>query len=120
MIIRLPVDNIMLGDMASSNSFLKRSRLAYSLPLGVLEVTQHFMREPVRILVKKDELTLEGIKQFYIAVDREDWKLDTLCDLYETLTITQAKTLYVLLGTLSMVESKVPLVMLSNVILKET
>merc|ERR1711885_27164 len=32
----------------------------------------------------------EGIKQFYIAVEREEWKLDTLCDLYETLTITQA------------------------------
>merc|ERR1711967_90819 len=42
------------------------------------------------ILVKKDELTLEGIKQFYIAVEREEWKLETLCDLYETLTITQA------------------------------
>ncbi len=27
--------------------------------------------------------------QFYIAVEREDWKLETLCDLYETLTITQ-------------------------------
>lgn len=61
-----------------------------TMPLDVLEVTHRFMREPVRILVKKDELTLEGIKQFYIAVDREDWKLDTLCDLYETLTITQA------------------------------
>jgi translation initiation factor 4A len=61
-----------------------------TMPLEVLEVTQRFMREPVRILVKKDELTLEGIKQFYIAVDREEWKLDTLCDLYETLTITQA------------------------------
>eukprot|EP00558_Chaetoceros_sp_UNC1202_P009903 CAMPEP_0197235852 /NCGR_PEP_ID=MMETSP1429-20130617/3176_1 /TAXON_ID=49237 /ORGANISM="Chaetoceros sp., Strain UNC1202" /LENGTH=409 /DNA_ID=CAMNT_0042694551 /DNA_START=32 /DNA_END=1261 /DNA_ORIENTATION=+ len=61
-----------------------------TMPLEVLEVTHRFMREPVRILVKKDELTLEGIKQFYIAVDREDWKLDTLCDLYETLTITQA------------------------------
>lgn len=35
-------------------------------------------------------LHLPGIKQFYIAVDREEWKLDTLCDLYETLTITQA------------------------------
>jgi hypothetical protein len=32
-----------------------------------------------------------GIKQFYIAVEREDWKLDTLCDLYETLTITQVR-----------------------------
>src|SRR5258708_7507682 len=42
------------------------------------------------ILVKRDELTLEGIKQFYVAVEREDWKLETLCDLYETLTITQA------------------------------
>jgi len=61
-----------------------------TMPLDVLEVTQRFMREPVRILVKKDELTLEGIKQFYIAVDQEEWKLDTLCDLYETLTITQA------------------------------
>jgi len=44
----------------------------------------------VRILVKKEELTLEGIRQFYVQVEREDWKLDTLCDLYETLTITQA------------------------------
>ena len=52
-----------------------------TMPMEVLEVTQRFMREPVRILVKRDELTLEGIKQFYIAVEREEWKLDTLCDL---------------------------------------
>jgi translation initiation factor 4A len=61
-----------------------------TMPLEVLEVTQRFMRDPIRILVKRDELTLEGIKQFFIAVEREEWKLDTLCDLYETLTITQA------------------------------
>jgi len=36
-----------------------------TMPLDVLEVTDRFMREPIRILVKKDELTLEGIKQFY-------------------------------------------------------
>ncbi len=44
----------------------------------------------VRILVKRDELTLEGIKQFYVNVEKEDWKLETLCDLYETLAITQS------------------------------
>merc|ERR1719334_1393244 len=48
------------------------------------------MHDPIRILVKRDELTLKGIKQFFVAVEREEWKLDTLCDLYETLTITQA------------------------------
>jgi translation initiation factor 4A len=61
-----------------------------TMPLPVLDVTQKFMREPVRILVKKDELTLEGIKQFFIMIEQEAWKLETLCDLYETLTITQA------------------------------
>ncbi|PWY99285.1 putative TIF2-translation initiation factor eIF4A [Testicularia cyperi] len=64
--------------------------LSATMPQEVLEVTKKFMREPVRILVKRDELTLEGIKQFYVAVEKEEWKLDTLCDLYETVTITQA------------------------------
>merc|ERR1711970_533911 len=64
--------------------------LSATMPQEVLEVTSRFMRDPIRILVKKEEVTLEGIKQFYISVEREDWKLDTLCDLYETLTITQA------------------------------
>ena len=48
------------------------------------------MSEPIRILVKRDELTLEGVKQFFVSVDKEEWKFDTLCDLYETLMITQA------------------------------
>merc|ERR1712166_1098712 len=61
-----------------------------TMPADVLELTSKFMRDPVQILVKRDELTLDGIKQFYVMVEREEWKLDTLCDLYETLTITQA------------------------------
>jgi translation initiation factor 4A len=64
--------------------------LSATMPADVLEVTKKFMRDPIRILVKKEELTLEGIKQFYIMVGREDWKLETLCDIYQTLTITQA------------------------------
>merc|ERR1712039_361009 len=61
-----------------------------TMPPEILDMTSKFMREAVRILVKKDELTLEGIRQFYVAIEKEDWKLDTLRDLYETLTITQA------------------------------
>jgi len=61
-----------------------------TMPPDVLEVSNRFMRNPVQILVKTEEVTLEGIKQFYIAVEKEEWKLDTLIDLYETLTITQS------------------------------
>lgn len=61
-----------------------------TLPYDVLDMTTKFMTDPVRILVKRDELTLEGLKQYFIAVEKEEWKFDTLCDLYDTLTITQA------------------------------
>jgi len=61
-----------------------------TMPDDILAITDRFMRDPIKILVKKDELTLEGIKQFYVAVQEEKWKLDTLCELYETLTIAQA------------------------------
>ncbi|VAI43675.1 unnamed protein product [Triticum turgidum subsp. durum] len=61
-----------------------------TMPPEALEITRKFMNKPVRILVKRDELTLEGIKQFYVNVEKEEWKLDTLCDLYETLAITQS------------------------------
>lgn len=64
--------------------------LSATMPEDVLAVTKKFMRDPVRILVKRDELTLEGIKQFYIGVEKEEWKFETLTDLYETVTITQA------------------------------
>eukprot|EP00834_Sanchytrium_tribonematis_P006652 NODE_510_length_6666_cov_0.619918.p4 type:complete len:339 gc:universal NODE_510_length_6666_cov_0.619918:2059-3075(+) len=61
-----------------------------TLPNEVLDLTKKFMTDPVKILVKRDELTLEGIKQFFVSVEQESWKFDTLCDLYDTLTITQA------------------------------
>merc|ERR1711972_416996 len=61
-----------------------------TMPPEILDLTAKFMRNVVQILVKKNELTLEGIQQFYVAIEREEWKLDTLCDLYETLTISQA------------------------------
>ena len=61
-----------------------------TLPRDVLDMTDKFMRNPVRVLVSRDQISLEGIKQFYVNVDKEEWKFDTLCDLYDTLTITQA------------------------------
>uniref|UniRef100_A0A8C2ST24 ATP-dependent RNA helicase n=1 Tax=Coturnix japonica TaxID=93934 RepID=A0A8C2ST24_COTJA len=48
--------------------------LSATMPMDVLEVTKKFMRDPIRILVKKEELTLEGIRQFYINVEREEFR----------------------------------------------
>ena len=64
--------------------------LSATMPRDVLEVTTKFMRDPVRILVKKDELTLEGIRQFYVNVEEEQYKYECLTDLYDSISVTQA------------------------------
>ena len=50
--------------------------LSAILPYDVLKMTTKFMTDPFRILVKCDELTWEGIKRFFVAVEKEDWKFE--------------------------------------------
>jgi translation initiation factor 4A len=61
-----------------------------TMPEMALELTTKFMNDPLRILVDKENLTLEGIKQYYLGVEQENWKLATLYDLYEKLSISQS------------------------------
>ena len=61
-----------------------------TIPNEMMEISTRFMKSPETILLKKDQLTLEGIRQFYVAIEKNEWKLETLCDLYETLTINQS------------------------------
>ncbi len=61
-----------------------------TMPKEVIELAEKIMHEPVKILIKNDELTLEGIRQYYVLVDREADKFDVLCDIYGTIQITQS------------------------------
>ena len=54
------------------------------------DISNKFMREPIKILVKNEQLTLEGIKQYLINVEVNEYKFETLCDLYSLLTINQS------------------------------
>lgn len=50
------------------------------MPADLLEVTKSFMQNPKKILVKTKELTLEGIRKFYVNTEKEEFKLETLFD----------------------------------------
>ena len=54
------------------------------------KLSSKFMRDPIKILVKKDELTLEGIRQYYIDLEKNDYKYETLCDLYTVISVSQS------------------------------
>ena len=56
----------------------------------ILSFTKHYMRNPKKIIVKGEDLTLEGISQYYIEVKKEEWKIEVLLDLYDNLDINLA------------------------------
>lgn len=61
-----------------------------TMPNDILLLTKEFMKDPVKILVKKEDLTLEGIEQYYISLETEQEKYETLCDLYKSISVGQS------------------------------
>jgi len=61
-----------------------------TMPQQIVDLSEKFMKpDRLHILVKAEEVTLDGIKQFYVDCGREDFKVDVLKDLYETFTVSQ-------------------------------
>ena len=53
------------------------------------KLTEKFLRNPINILINKENLTLDGIKQYNIECEKNEWKFDTLCDLYSLFSTSQ-------------------------------
>lgn len=52
-------------------------------------LSRNFMNNPIEILVKNEQLTLEGIRQYYVNIDNDYQKFDVLVDIYQNLTVSQ-------------------------------
>jgi translation initiation factor 4A len=66
------------------------SLFSATMPQEVIDVANDILQNPVKILIPPEEVTLEGIKQYYVDVENDEWKYDALADIYGNLTINQA------------------------------
>jgi translation initiation factor 4A len=60
-----------------------------TMPDELHSLSDKFMRDPVRILVKSEMLTLEGISQFHVALETDHDKYATLKDLFTRISVSQ-------------------------------
>ena len=60
-----------------------------TMPDELHSLSDKFMRDPVRILVKSEMLTLEGISQFHVALETDHDKYTTLKDLFTRISVSQ-------------------------------
>jgi translation initiation factor 4A len=73
--------------------FPKETRVALfsaTMDEAVRNVANSLLQNPVKILVNQEGVQLDGIKNYYVVAEREDWKVEILADLYQRLTINQA------------------------------
>jgi translation initiation factor 4A len=60
-----------------------------TMPEPIIQITEKFMREPVKIMMAPEELNLEGITQYYVAMYNDNAKYDHLKSIFQQLTISQ-------------------------------
>ena len=71
-------------------SNIQVSLFSATLPIQLYNLTDKFMREPTKIILKTEILTLEGIKQYYVNVEDDSQKYETLKDLYSVFSVSQS------------------------------
>jgi len=60
-----------------------------TLSKEVMDLTPKFMRDPIQITMTADKLTLDGIRQYYIASQYDDDKFDALKKLFNIISVNQ-------------------------------
>ncbi len=71
----------------------KDCRVAFfsaTMPDEVRALANEILNEPVRITLKTADVKLDAIKQFYVQVEEDNWKVECFCDIFEALTIGQS------------------------------
>ena len=76
--------NIIKTIPVNSNIFM----FSATMPGDVINLTEKILNNPENILVDNMNLTLDGIKQYYVNVKISDWKIDVIKDLYDTINIS--------------------------------
>jgi translation initiation factor 4A len=77
------------GIFQNFNDDIQVALFSATLPENIFTITDRLMRSPVKICVKAEQLTLEGISQFYVAVDDDRQKYATLKHIFSYLNVSQ-------------------------------
>jgi superfamily II DNA/RNA helicase len=64
--------------------------ISATMTYNVLNISKKLMFEPIKVLLKNSEIAVDLISQFYVNVESEEFKFDTLLDLYSIISTSQA------------------------------
>lgn len=71
------------------NSNIQVAIFSATMPEDILTLSNKFMRDPVKITMKKEELNLEGIQQYFVAIQNDFYKFEMLKQLFMMISVNQ-------------------------------
>jgi len=71
------------------NNDIQIALFSATLPDELIPITNKMMNHPIKISVKADMLSLEGISQYFVAVDDDRQKYITLKTIYSNIAVSQ-------------------------------
>ena len=63
--------------------------ISATMSINVFNASKQFQYDPIKILLKNNEIITDLISQFYLDVETEELKFDTLLDLYNLVSTSQ-------------------------------
>lgn len=81
----------LIMDKLPTHTGVQKVVVSATFPPGAVRIATRFMTDPVTIRVEEQQLNLDGISQFYVALGKEgvDSKLDTLLDITSAIPIAK-------------------------------
>jgi translation initiation factor 4A len=76
--------------LSSLNQELQILLFSATMPDQIVELADKFIRNPFKILVDKDKIALEGIRQYYVYFPKEQYKIDSLVEIYSQMSVSQS------------------------------
>lgn len=71
------------------NSNIQVAIFSATMPEEILTLSNKFMRNPVKITMKKEELNLEGIQQYFVAIQNDFFKFEMLKQIFTMISVNQ-------------------------------
>jgi superfamily II DNA/RNA helicase len=70
-------------------SNIQKALFSASMPNTIDDLINKFVTDPIKIVVKSEQLTLDGIKQYFVNLENDTMKYETLKDLFSTFSVAQ-------------------------------
>jgi superfamily II DNA/RNA helicase len=78
------------GILSNVNPNIQIALFSATMEKEIVDLALKFIQDPVKILINKNKISLEGIRQYYVYFQKEEYKIESLIEIYSLMSVSQS------------------------------